>query len=164
MVSWFQWGNKSPVLVCPRPVGMVPTQGRSPSLPCDPFLTECCLDLFQSSLKRRGSRETYKEKKTLNQVSRGFVLMLHLLRRQSHPMLNFLFKMLASPLRYSKKHYLAINVDSFKTFMGEAFLSKPTAPPFLCLAPISWWFLQEREQNGFVWDVSWCRSGLWQYP
>ncbi|KAF5919250.1 hypothetical protein HPG69_003890 [Diceros bicornis minor] len=35
---------------------------------CDPSVTECHLDLFQSSLKRRGSRETYKEKKTLNQV------------------------------------------------------------------------------------------------
>uniref|UniRef100_A0A287D6I6 Microtubule crosslinking factor 1 n=1 Tax=Ictidomys tridecemlineatus TaxID=43179 RepID=A0A287D6I6_ICTTR len=33
----------------------------------DPSVTECCLDLFQSSLKRRGSREMFKEKKTFNQ-------------------------------------------------------------------------------------------------
>lgn len=70
-----------------------------------PSITECHLDLFQSSLKRRGSRETYKEKKAFNQVSRGFVLMLHLLKRQS-PHFEFSQKVLALSLNYSEKHYL----------------------------------------------------------
>lgn len=80
--------KKSLHLLCVSPtsgdcVSLVPAPA------CDPSVTKCPLDLFQSSLKRRGSRETYKEKKTFNQVSRGILLMLQLLER-NHLTLNFL--------------------------------------------------------------------------
>ena len=154
------WG---PIAWPPRPcVCLLP--GRQ-SLPregsSDHSVTECRLDLFQSSLKRRGSRETYKEKKTFNQVSRSFFLMLLLLKRPSSHF-EFSLKMLMLPFKYSKKHYLQKNLNSFKTSTGETFLSKHLLCLFL--APISWWFLQEREQTGFVWDTVGCSSGLWQYP
>ena len=61
---------------------------------CHPSVTECHLALFQSSLKRRGSRETYKEKKAFTQVSSAPFL-CHIPARRS---LEFSPKVLASPL------------------------------------------------------------------
>lgn len=126
-----------------------------------PSVTECHLDLFQSSLKRRGGRETYKEKKAFNQVSRGFILMLQLLKRQL-PYFEF-SHMSALPLKYSKKHYLPPNLDLFKTFMGWKLSFQSNSSSLLFLTPRSWWSLQEREeQTGFVWNVIRRSLGLWQ--
>lgn len=143
--------------VCPLPAGYGVSLVPAPA--CDPSVTKCPLDLFQSSLKRRGSRETYKEKKTFNQVSRGILLMLQFLEG-NHLALNFL-KSISIAFKIVKETLPAQKMGTHSNLQwGENVCSKPPALLFCFSHWQAGGFFEKDKNKQTLQNRIWCNWGL----